>query len=112
TQGIRAETLAEDRSSTANRHLQTAPGQTGGDPQIRRRNAKAWHSFGSGPVAPTGDVAGLAAPLRSDVLRSQLRLPPGAQCPSGGGEGSGIPAGRLAVGGGHGPGEILRPCEP
>jgi len=128
TQSVRAKALVEDRSTTANRQLKTASGQTGGDSQTRwwtgttgvvrhgivslmnrfenkerlaikpPMAAEAWHFFGLGSVSPTGSVAGLAAHLRSDIFRSQLLFPSRAKCPSGGDSGSGISARRLSLG--------------
>ena len=47
-----------------------------------------------------------------ELLRVELRVPSGAQCASGGATGPGVCGRRAALGGGHGPGEVLRPGEP
>ena len=66
---IREQLLARD--------LPAAAGEAGGDTQAGRRGAEAWHPDGAGPLHPAGGAAGAAGAVGPDVLRAQLRLPPG-----------------------------------
>ncbi len=66
----------------------------------------------AGPADPAGDPAGAARRLGPDVLRAQLRLPPGALGPPGGGPAQELPRRRLRLGGGHRSGEVLRSGQP
>src|SRR3989449_7754721 len=64
------------------------------------------------PIYPTGHPASPATAVRPDLLTTQLRLQartPGARR---GARGAAVHPGRTPLGGGRGPGEILRPGQP
>src|SRR2546422_2886326 len=64
------------------------------------------------PIYPTGHPASPATAVRPDLLTTQLRLQartPGARR---GARGAAVHPGRTPVGGGRGPGEVLRPGQP
>ena len=91
---------------------QPQPVREAGDPEERRRGARARHPDGARPVHPAGHPAGAAAAVRPDVLGAQLRLPAWTQRARCRVRGAAVHPGREAGGGGRGPGEVLRPREP
>ena len=101
------------REELLERDVHSATGPAGGDPEAGREGSTpAGHPDGSGPVDPTSDPAGANPHLRSPLQREQLRLPAGARVPRRGDGGPSSCGSGLSLGGGYGPGEILRPCEP
>src|ERR1035441_6340808 len=104
--------LARNPGTVAERDLCAAAGEAGGNPQAGGRGAEAWHPDGAGPIHPAGGDAGTARQMGPDVFRSQLRVSAWALGASGGGTGAAVYRRRLSLGGGSGPGEILRPGQP
>src|SRR5467141_4279911 len=48
--------------------LPTTTGATGGNPEARRRGAKAWHPDGAGSIDPASGDAGATAQMGPDLL--------------------------------------------
>ena len=94
-----ARALASHPGTASERDLQAATGETGIHTQAGRGKAQIGHSHGVGPICPAGGRAGVAAGLGSDVLRTQLRVSPGAFGASGGRGGSAADGSGPALGG-------------
>ena len=92
--------------------LPAAACEAGGDPQARRRRARARHPDRARPVHPAGPVAGPAAAVRSNLLRCKLRLPAGPTCARRRASRARLRAGWPSLRRGHRPGEVLRSGEP
>ena len=61
TAGLPERALADHPGTAAERDLQAAAGEAGGDSQAGRRGAQAWHPDGAGPIHPAGGAAGSAS---------------------------------------------------
>jgi hypothetical protein len=59
--------------------VQTLAGQTGGNPQTRRRRAAARHPDRNGPSSPASAPASDGTDLRPAFLTAQLRLSTGEE---------------------------------
>jgi hypothetical protein len=66
--------LASNPETAAERDLQAATGEAGGNPEAGRGGAKAWHPDSAGSIYPAGGDAGAATQMGRDVLQSQLRV--------------------------------------
>ena len=63
--------------------MPAAAGQTGRNPEARRRDQKARRALRRRSTDPASPAANPSAMLGPDVFRAQLRLPPGTVRPPG-----------------------------
>ena len=99
----------ESTRTTGNGAILPATSQAGGNSEAGRENQTPGHPHGVGPLHSASHCASHIGAVGTTFSSPQLRIPPATLGPSGRARSAGEHPGRLWLGGGHGPANLLRP---
>src|SRR5229473_8398091 len=97
--GLPEAALALHTGTAVTWDLPTTTGATGGNPEVGRRGAKAWHPDGAGSLYPASGDAGSATQMGPNILRTQSRVPAETLGASSGSQGTTVHRRRPSLGG-------------